>query len=267
MSENFDRLVSVMTRLRGEKGCPWDREQNHDSLKPYLLEEVYEVLEALEDKDSAALKEELGDLLFQVLFHSQIAKENKAFDIEAVLVAITEKMIHRHPHVFSKTSAGTSEADKLDAKTVLSRWEEIKKKESRNQDRKSVLDGIPVTLPALSRAQQLQSRAARVGFDWPDASPVRLKIEEELKELEEAISEGNQAEVENELGDVLFTLVNYARFLRVNSEDALRGAIQRFSRRFQSMESEIEKAGCGFDALSFDEMNALWEKAKSNTAL
>ncbi len=266
MSEGFDRLVDVMTRLRGEGGCPWDREQDHKTLKPYLLEEVYEVLEAIEAGDPGSLKEELGDLLFQVIFHSQIAKENSAFDIEAVLIAIADKMTHRHPHVFSNASSDAqdqSESEKIDSKTVLLRWEEIKKNEPRNLHRKSALDGVPVTLPALLRAHQLQSRAARVGFDWPEIAPVVAKVEEELEELEEAIQCGDQNRIESELGDVLFSVVNYARFLKVNSEDAMRGAIRRFIDRFQEMESEVEEKGQTFDSLSLNEMNDLWEKAKA----
>lgn len=264
MSETFDRLVAVMSRLRGEDGCPWDREQDHHTLKAYVLEEAYEVLEAIESGRAASLKEELGDLLFQVIFHAQIAKENGVFDIEAVLTAIVDKMIHRHPHVFSKNSRATKngEGQQIDSADVLARWEDLKKSEPGNHHRKSALDGVPLALPALLRAQKIQSRAARVGFDWPYAAPVRLKIDEELGELEEAVDGGEQARIESELGDLLFSIVNYARFLKVNSEDALRGAMTRFTERFQDMESQAEAEGVTFDSLSLDEMNRLWEKAK-----
>lgn len=265
MSEGFDQLVSVMTRLRAEGGCSWDKEQTHDSLKPYLIEEAYEVLEAIESGRAEPLQEELGDLLFQVLFHAQIAKENNSFDIESVLKTTVEKMTHRHPHVFSKENGagdGVSEDVVLDSKTVLARWEALKKKEPRNKDRKSALDGVPSTLPALLRAQQIQSRAACVGFDWKDIKPVLEKIEEEKKELQEAVDEGGQDRIESELGDLLFSIVNYARFLKVNTEDALRGATGRFIKRFHWMEKDLKTTGQAFEALSLDEMNDLWEKAK-----
>ncbi len=269
MSESFDQLVSVMTRLRADGGCPWDREQTHDSLKPYLIEEAYEVLEAIESGRAEPLQEELGDILFQVLFHAQIAKENSHFDIEAVLKTTIDKMTHRHPHVFSKENRdgeGASENVGLDSKMVLARWEALKKKEPRNKFRKSALDGVPSTLPALLRAQQVQSRAARVGFDWKDLRPVYEKIEEEKRELQEAVDEGVQDRIESELGDLLFSIVNYARFLKVNPEDALRGATGRFIERFHLMEKDLKNTGQIFETLSLDEMNDLWEKAKSKLA-
>jgi len=272
MSEAFDRLVAVMERLRGEGGCPWDREQTPETLKPFLIEEAYEVLEAIESGKAEPLCEELGDLLFQVLFHSQIAKEKKEFDIEEVLKTTTEKMTRRHPHVFSPEGengplkVGPLSGDygvPLESKTVLARWEEMKKKEGRNRHRKSALDGVPKPLPALLRAQQIQARAARVGFDWKTPGPVFAKIEEELQELKEAVDQGIASRVEDEMGDLLFSIVNVARFLKVNPEDALRKTIQRFTDRFQSMESEAEKRGTPFGSLSPEEMDRLWESAKS----
>jgi tetrapyrrole methylase family protein/MazG family protein len=259
MSEAFDQLVAVMERLRGEGGCPWDREQTPETLKPFLIEEAYEVLEAIDLGKAEPLCEELGDLLFQVLFHSQIAKEKKEFDIEAVLKTTTDKMTRRHPHVFA--SEGQNGAP-LESKTVLARWEEMKKKEARNRARKSALDGVPKALPALLRAHQIQARAARVGFDWKTPGPVFAKIEEELQELKEAVTEGAASRVEDEMGDLLFSIVNVARFLKVNPEEALRKMIDRFIGRFQEMESETEKTGVSFGALSLEEMDELWESAK-----
>jgi len=262
MSDRFEALVSLVARLRGEGGCPWDREQTQDSLKPFLIEEAYEVLEAIASGEADALCEELGDLLFQVLFHAEIAKEKGLFDIQAVLQAITEKMIRRHPHVFAEQGDGPPP----DSREVLGRWEEMKRKEPRNLQRKSALDGVPKALPALLRAGQIQSRAARVGFDWPGIEPVLQKVEEELQELQEAVDSQKRAAIERELGDVLFSLVNYARFLEVDAEAAMQGAIRRFSGRFQMMEAQASEKGPGLSALSMNEMEALWEWAKQRRA-
>ncbi len=271
MSERFDRLLAVMTRLREVSGCPWDREQTHESLKPHLLEEAYEVLEAIESGDATSLCEELGDLLFQVLFHAQIAKDAGRLDIEAILETITEKMIRRHPHVFPEAvtertmesdSSQNTEAPPIQSETVLMRWEEIKAQEPGKKNRTSVLQGVPKSLPALLRAHQIQARAARVGFDWKESGPILGKIEEELSELKEAVDTNVRERVESELGDLLFSVVNYGRFLKINSEDALRGTITRFTQRFQKMESEVKKTGRRLDTLSLHEMDLLWEKAK-----
>lgn len=276
MSNVFDRLVDVMTHLRGTEGCTWDREQTHDSLKPHLIEEAYEVLEAIESQASTSLCEELGDVLFQVLFHAQIAKEAGHFDIQAVLKTITEKMIRRHPHVFPQQAENTdtvsdsnqNEADSpMNSEKVLMRWEEMKQQEPGNRHRLSALDGVPKSLPALLRAHQVQTRAARVGFDWKESGPVLEKVEEELGELREAVDTNVRERVESELGDLLFSVVNYGRFLKINSEDALRATITRFTQRFQKMESEVKKEGKRLDALSLDEMNLLWEKAKLSEAV
>lgn len=262
MSKTFDALLEVMVRLRGEGGCPWDREQTSESLKPYLIEEAYEVYEAIEDGRAEPLCEELGDLLFQVLFHAEIAKEKNLFDIESILKVTTEKMIRRHPHVFSTEAPEGQDASPMDSKTVLAKWEVLKSKENRHRDRKSALDGIPKQLPALLRAHQLQARAARVGFDWKTPEPVLAKVEEEVQELREALGNQDKAEIENELGDLLFSLVNVARFLKINPEDALRGTIQRFTGRFQKMESAAKTKNGGLESLTLEEMDALWEAAK-----
>jgi tetrapyrrole methylase family protein / MazG family protein len=256
MSKGFQKLVKVMERLRGEGGCPWDREQTRESLKPFLLEEAYEVLEAIEEKDVELLKEELGDLLLQVVFHAQIARERGEFAIEEVLSALTEKLVRRHPHVFGKTKAET-------AREVLARWEALKNQEKRNKKRKSVLDGVPKQLPALIRANQLQARAARVGFDWTDLKPVWQKVLEEMKEFEHSIKEKQPRLIQAELGDLLFALVNIARFLNVDPEEALRKTNERFTERFHSMEKKAKKSRRLLSAMSLAEMDRMWEEAKA----
>ncbi len=254
MSKNFDRLVEIMESLRGEQGCPWDRKQTKDSLKPYLIEEAYEVLEALEEKDPVKLKEELGDLLYQILFHAQISKEEGEFDIEDILTAGSEKMVRRHPHVF-----GDKKAE--DADEVLKQWEAIKKAE-KGEERKSILEGIPPHLPALLRAHQLQARAARVGFDWEHADQVFSKVIEEMKEFEEAFRAKDRRGMEDELGDLLFALVNIGRFIEVNPEDALRKSISRFISRFRHIEEEIARQEKEWADVSLEEMEVLWQEAK-----
>src|SRR3989304_5659268 len=254
MSRNFDRLVEIMERLRGEQGCPWDRKQTRDSLKPYLIEESYEVLEALEEKDPVKIKEELGDLLYQILFHAQISKEAGEFDIEDILTAGSEKMVRRHPHVF-----GDKKAE--DADEVLKQWEAIKKAE-KGDERKSVLEGIPPHLPALLRAHQLQARAARVGFDWEHADQVFSKVKEEMMEFEEVFKAKDHKRMEDELGDLLFALVNIGRFIEVNPEDALRKSISKFISRFRYIEEELAKQGREWGVVSLGDMEILWQEAK-----
>jgi len=259
----FDRLVAVMTRLREEGGCPWDREQTLESLKPFLLEEAYEVLEAIDSGVPDALCEELGDLLFQVLFHAQIAKEHGQFDIEAVLIACAEKMTRRHPHIFAPSPG---DGAPLDSQTVLTRWEEMKKGEARHQGRMSALDGVPKPLPALLRAQKIQSRAARVGFDFRTLDPVFDKLREEVGECEAAVRVGSAQDIAHEVGDLLFSIVNVSRHLQVNPEEALRKAIERFSSRFQKVEAAAEKEG-GIPSLTPAQMEQMWEAAKAQEGL
>jgi len=255
MSRNFDRLVEIMERLRGREGCPWDRKQTRDSLKPYLIEEAYEVLEAIEEKDADKLKEELGDLLYQILFHAQISKESGEFDIEDILAASCEKMVRRHPHVFGDRKADTAEE-------VLKQWEAIKKEE-KGEGRRSVLEGVPPHLPALLRAHQLQARAARVGFDWEHVDQVFMKVKEEMREFEEAFRAKDREGMEIEMGDLLFALVNIGRFIEVNPEDALRKSISRFISRFRHIEEEIARQGREWKDVSLDEMEMLWQEAKA----
>ncbi len=255
MSSNFsfERLVEIMDRLRSEEGCPWDREQTRESLKPFLIEEAYELLEALEENAPEKIKEELGDLLFQIIFHARIAKEKGEFDIRDVLEHITEKMLSRHPHVFADDRVTSSEE-------VIDRWEEHKKREGKLKE--SVLEGIPRCLPALLRAQRIQERASRVGFDWERAEDVYDKLQEELTELKKAIESADQQEIENEIGDLLFSIVNISRFLGINPEDALRKSTDRFMNRFRYIEQNAKKRGKRLSDLSLREMDELWEEAK-----
>jgi tetrapyrrole methylase family protein/MazG family protein len=274
MSKRFDDLVQLMAKLRAPDGCPWHRKQTHESLKPYLIEEAYEVLESIDQNDPATLGEELGDLFLQVLFHGQIGAEQGTFTLEQIMQSLTDKLIRRHPHVF-----GTLEqkAGALNPEEVKVRWEQIKRDERAGTgQRGSALDGVPKTLPALLRAYQVQARASRVGFDWPGIEPVLQKLEEELQELRDAMAvpsiptsseshETSRTEIEAELGDVLFTLVNVARFLKVNPEEALRKTITRFSHRFEFIEAQATASGRTLEDMTLTEMDALWEEAKDKT--
>ncbi len=251
----FYELVNIMKKLRGKDGCPWDREQTSDSIKPYLIEEAYELLEAIEEKNPDKIKEELGDLLFQIIFHAKLAEEQKEFDVFDVCLHVKEKMIRRHPHVFGNTEVSCS-------KEVLVRWEDIKRKEPKNADRKSTLDGIPKELPSLLRACRLQEKAARVGFDWEKIEKVFEKVEEEMAELKQTFPNNNKIEMEHELGDVLFSLVNIARFIKVNPEEAMRKAICRFIERFKYIEEETTRRGLDLKDLSLQEMDKYWNEAK-----
>ncbi len=240
-----------MARLRGREGCPWDREQTHETLKQYLLEEAYEVLESIDHKDSAALREELGDLLLQSVFHAQIAAESGAFNIYDVLETINEKLIRRHPHVFGDTVIHTAEEQKI-------HWEKIKKHEGK----KSVIDGVPKQAPALLRAYRIQQKAATVGFDWEKKEQVWDKVREEIDELHEAINSEDQEAVAEEFGDLLFALVNLSRFLRVHPEEALRRAIEKFIVRFQRVETRYAENGKRMQDATLEEMDAVWNEIK-----
>jgi tetrapyrrole methylase family protein/MazG family protein len=251
----FDRLVDIMATLRSPAGCPWDRAQDSTSLKPYLLEEAYEVLEAIEEGTPFKLKDELGDLLFQVIFHAQLARERGDFDIYDILAGTVAKMTRRHPHVFAAASASTP-------KEALQNWEEIKRQEKAADQTTSVLDGVPRQLPSLLRAQRLQDKAARVGFDWPDVEQVWGKVAEELQELRAAMTGANRAKIEEELGDTLFALVNLARFLDINPDEALHKTTSKFVQRFQFIERELSRQGKTPKQSTLAEMDALWEQAK-----
>ena len=246
----FDTLVNIVAKLRAPDGCPWDREQTHSSLRGNLLEECYEVLEALDEGDAEELGYELGDLLMQVVLHAQIASEAGEFELGDVIKSINTKLIYRHPHVFGSLKV-------KDAKEVLVNWEALKKGE--RESGASMLDNVPRQMPALSYSQEIQDRVARVGFDWEDVSGVIDKLAEEVGEFKQADS---QERKEQEFGDLLFTLANIARRLGIDLEAALRQANQRFYRRFSRMEELCRQRGLNFGELSFDEQNALWEEAK-----
>ena len=249
----FDELVGVMARLRRKDGCPWDREQSHESLKPYIIEETYEVLDAIDRKDNDELREELGDLLLQIVFHAQIAAEQSRFTMDDVAAAIVEKLKRRHPHVF-----GNVEVE--DSREVLRNWEEIKKEEGKD----SVLEGVPDGLPALLKAQRVQEKVRRVGFDWESIGGTFDKVREEIGELEKAVKDGDQAGIEDEFGDILFSLVNVARFLDINAEESLRQTTKKFSHRFRYIENRVEEKGeRPIEEYSLEELDALWNEAKS----
>jgi tetrapyrrole methylase family protein/MazG family protein len=258
---DIQKLVELVARLRGDGGCPWDREQTRESLKPMLIEEAYEVLDALDGDDAMELKGELGDLLFQVVFHAQIARENGEFDLADVIDRLHEKMIRRHPHVFGN-------ADLRTAEDVLKNWEDIKADErgvlsvSRPESGKSLLDGIPAKLPALHEAYQMTAKAGRVGFDWPDLDSILQKLQEEAAELIAASRTDNRRQVADEVGDLLFVAVNVARFLGIDPETALRRSNKKFNRRFRYMETRIKQQGRELRDASLAEMDALWDEAK-----
>jgi len=246
----FDEFYKIVRRLRKE--CPWDKEQTHESLRRCLLEESYEVLEAIDTGNLDELRKELGDLMLQVLFHSIMAEETGSFDLKDVLEFETEKLISRHPHIFSTVKVKNSDE-------VKTNWERLKKKEGR----KSVLEGVPKELPALFRAFRIQEKASKVGFDWKDEKPVYDKILEEIGELKENVSKNlSKKEVEDEFGDVLFSIVNYARFLKINPEDALRKTIEKFIKRFQKIEEYAKENNIILDDMTLDEMDKIWNISK-----
>ncbi|HSF57198.1 MAG TPA: nucleoside triphosphate pyrophosphohydrolase [Candidatus Binatia bacterium] len=253
--EIFAKLLEVMTQLRGDNGCPWDKEQSHRSLRPFLLEESHELLDALNEGDSLKIREELGDLLHQIIFHCQIAAEIGAFTAEDVVRDLKDKMVRRHPHVFSGKALPDSE-------TVLQQWAEIKGAEKEGEAPKSALGNLPKSMPALARAQTITERGSQVGFDWPDVAPVWRKVEEELTELKNACSSGNKQRTAEELGDLLFSLVNLSRFLGIQSEDALAQATERFIKRFRHIETRLRELGTSPAASSLDVMDGLWNEAK-----
>lgn len=276
MSTRFAKVVEIMAALRAQDGCPWDRKQTHESLKPYLLEEAYEVLETIDQRDKQKLREELGDVLLQVLFHSQIAAEAGSFTVEDVVETLAAKLIRRHPHVFR---TGDSPGQVSNSEQVLAQWEDIKRAEREaSGNTQSALDGVPKTLPALLRAYQIQARAARVGFDWPQSKAgfeqIIAKVAEEIGELREALAPSRtrtesectrldtSEEIEAELGDLLFSLVNLARFLKANPEEALRRATNRFIDRFHLVEAQALGKGRSLTEMTLAEMDELWDEAK-----
>ena len=253
----LDRLRAIMVRLRDPvTGCPWDVEQTFQTIAPYTLEEAYEVADAIERGDFDELKSELGDLLFQVVFHARMAEEQGLFDFDAVAGAIVDKLERRHPHVFG------DEAAKADAASQKARWEDIKAAERTAKSQHGVLDDVPVGLPALARAAKLTKRAARVGFDWPSTAEVFAKLDEEVAELKVEIAAGSRERMKDEVGDLLFVVANLARKLGVEPEDALRGSNAKFVRRFAFIEAQLAKDGRTPDQSDLAEMDALWTAAK-----
>jgi ATP diphosphatase len=264
---SIDDLIYLMSRLRDpEGGCPWDLKQDFASIVPHTLEEAYEVADAIERQDWTHLNDELGDLLFQVIFYAQLGKETSRFDFSSIVSNLVTKLVRRHPHVFPDGTLHSAPADRVltDAE-IKQNWEQIKQQEREGKDSQSlsrVLDDIPKALPGLTRAVKLQKRASSVGFDWNDAELVLDKIEEELAELREAIRSGDQAAVADEMGDMIFAQVNLARHLGVNPEDAVRGTNQKFERRFGYVEEQVIKSGKAWSDFSLDELDLFWDQAK-----
>lgn len=255
--ELFESLVEVIAILRGENGCPWDREQTHESLKSTLLEETYETVEAIDSGDPSKLKEELGDLLLNVMLQAQIAAESQNFTVYDVIDTLKEKLIRRHPHVF-----GNVHVDNAD--DVVNNWEAIKSQEKGYEDRKSVVDGIPNALPSLLRGQKIQKRVARVGFDWDNLADVIDKVDEELAEVKESLNEKDINAVENELGDLLFSVVNLCRYLDLQAEETLRKSNRKFINRFKRLEGVFEEEGKRLTDQSLAELDAVWEQVKKD---
>jgi tetrapyrrole methylase family protein / MazG family protein len=262
---DIDKLAALVEKLRSDSGCPWDKEQTRETLKPMLIEEAFEVLDALDAADPAELKDELGDLLFQVVFHAQIARERGEFDLADVIDRSHEKMVRRHPHIFGDANLKTSE-------DVLKNWEDIKAAEkgitssAHPDSERSLLDGIPSKLPALHQAYQMTAKASRVGFDWPQLEDVLAKLKEETAELLEARAEQNSKKVSEEVGDLLFVAVNIARFVGVDPETALRNSNRKFEHRFRYVESAIKQKGRELKNASLAEMDAFWNEAKKQEA-
>ena len=253
---NFEKLCEIVAKLRGPGGCPWDREQTHESLLPALIEEAYEVTEAAREKNDAHFREELGDLLLLVVMHAEIASETDRFNIDDVVRDISEKLIRRHPHVF-----GTSDA--RDSGAVLKQWEAIKRDEKKTDSH--YLASLPKALPALMRAQKAQSKAARVNFDWTDVRDVVAKLEEELRELKQAMASADPARTEEEIGDVLFAVVNLARKCRLDAESALQRGTDKFVTRFNRLEDELQRQGKRLCDVDLGEMDAIWDEIKKMT--
>jgi tetrapyrrole methylase family protein/MazG family protein len=252
---DISELVRIMAALRGAEGCPWDREQTRESLKPFIVEEAYEVLDAIDAREPEAMKEELGDLLFQIIFQCQIAAERGEFTLSDVIGGIAGKMVSRHPHVFGDAKVRSSDE-------VLLKWDEHKKREGKQRD--SILEGVPGALPALLQAQKLQARASRVGFDWERREDLLGKLDEEIDEFKAAFNGEQIEETEEELGDVLFMLVNIARFIGLNPEEALRKTISKFISRFRHIERSAKEQGRSLSDMTLAEMDALWDEAKSS---
>jgi tetrapyrrole methylase family protein/MazG family protein len=254
----FQDLLDIMRILRSEKGCPWDKEQTHESIKKYLIEETYEVIEAMETGDSMKFADELGDLLLQIIFHSQIASENKTFNIDDVIFMICNKMTKRHTHVFGKVIVDGSEE-------VLDNWDEIKREEKGLESHTQELRDVSSYLPALMHSYKVQQKAAKVGFDWDDVKDVMEKVREEIKEVEDVYNTEELGKIEEEIGDLLFAVVNLARFLKVDPEMALRKTVDKFINRFEYIEKSADSHNKRMEEMSLEEMDSLWNEAKRHS--
>ena len=256
MGKEMERLIDIVATLRAPGGCPWDREQTHRSILSCLLDEAYEFFEAVDKNDAGMMREELGDLLLQIVLHAQIAREAGTFDMEDVAREIGDKLVRRHPHVFGDARVSSS-------KEVIQNWERIKKGEYDESRRKYMVDDIPDALPALFRAEKMQRRVAQVGFDWDSPGPALDKVEEEFGEFREAVSSGDAAHAEEELGDILFAVVNVARHHKISAESALRAATYKFAKRFRFVEDKFREAGKDMREATLEEMDGYWEESKS----
>jgi len=256
----FQKLIELMATLRGENGCPWDKKQTLETLKPYLIEETYELIDAIESKEAGRVKEELGDLLFQIVFLSRVCCDRGLFSIENVIEEIHSKMIRRHPHVFGEVKADTS-------KEVLDQWYRIKSKEKKKKKKTSVTDDIPKNLPALRKAFRLQRKVAVVGFDWSKIEDVMKKVDEELAELRKGIEQENHDAIEEEIGDLLFSIVNAARYLNIDAENALNKTIAKFTERFRQIETKLTANGKNIEEFTLEQMDAEWEKVKEDSRI
>lgn len=255
------QVIDLMSRLRSRGGCPWDREQTLESLQQYLIEECYELIDAVDSGDVGRHMDELGDVLLQVVFQAQIRKEQKKFDFDDVVKTLAAKLIRRHPHIFGTEKARTPAQ-------VLKRWEEIKslEKKGKTETRHSAVDGVPHRLPALLKAQRVQARASRVGFDWKEIGAVLDKVEEELAEVRKALASGDEKELKNEIGDLLFAVVNLSRFKRISAEVALESAVNRFVKRFKAVEVRVERQGRKVSDCSLEELESHWQAVKRSLA-
>ena len=254
-TDAFEKLVGIVETLMGENGCPWDIAQTRETLKPYIIEESYEVLEALDEGNPQKIMDELGDLLYQIMFHAKISSLRNEFDIADVIQSLSGKMVRRHPHVFAEKQLHSPDQ-------VVRQWEEIKKQEKNNREHKSALDSISINLPSLMRAQKLQKKAAKNGFDWNKIDEVFAKLDEEIAEFKEAVLSGKNEDVAGELGDILFVLVNISRFKKIDAEEALRTTNNKFIRRFKRIEEQVLKSGKEMKDTPLEELEKHWQDAK-----
>jgi tetrapyrrole methylase family protein/MazG family protein len=255
MSEEFEKLVKIVKQLRSENGCPWDREQNLFSIKNLFIEEAFELLDALDRQDIPNIREELGDVLFHTVFHSVMAEDEGRFNIDEVLSEVSSKLVRRHPHVFGTTSVSDSDE-------VLANWDEIKKEEKKAKKAESILADIPAAYPSVMRALKIQEKVRKVGFDWEKPEDCLEKVDEEFAEFKEAFQSGDKEKMEHEIGDVLFAMINMSRFCKVNPDEALRKANDRFSSRFRHIEKELKAKGSSCEEATLEEMENLWIQAK-----